>query len=67
MVQVFTDDCCGCTLCVRVCPAKTKALEMIPNTEELRTTEAKNVDFFLGLPEMDPAQDQPCHHQGKPA
>lgn len=54
-LQIFTQDCCGCTLCVSVCPAKTKALEMIPNTEEVRTVQADNVDFFLGLPEINPA------------
>ncbi|EKD34341.1 MAG: hypothetical protein ACD_75C02380G0001, partial [uncultured bacterium] len=55
IVQIFTEDCCGCTLCVSVCPAKTKALEMIPNTEELRLVEAKNVEYFLNLPEINPA------------
>jgi len=51
-VQVFTEDCCGCTLCVDTCPAKTKALQMIPNTEALRTTESANVKYFLNLPEI---------------
>ena len=55
-LQIFTEDCCGCTLCVSVCPAKTKALEMIPNTEEIRLTQAKNVEFFLSLPEINPAE-----------
>jgi pyruvate-ferredoxin/flavodoxin oxidoreductase len=52
-LQVFTEDCCGCTLCVNVCPAKTKALKMITNTEKLRDQEAPNVKFFLDLPEID--------------
>ncbi len=51
-IQVFTEDCCGCTLCVTACPAKTKALEMVPNTEKIRVSEAKNVKAFLALPEM---------------
>ncbi len=55
IVQIFTEDCCGCTLCVSVCPAKTKALEMIPNNEELRAVQAKNVEYFLSLPEINPA------------
>jgi len=64
MVQVFTEDCCGCTLCAKVCPAKTKALEMIPNDEQLRTVQSKNVAFFLGLPEMDPAEINPATIKG---
>lgn len=54
-LQIFTQDCCGCTLCVSVCPAKTKALVMIPNTPEIKETQAGNVDYFLSLPEIDPA------------
>jgi pyruvate-ferredoxin/flavodoxin oxidoreductase len=54
-LQIFTEDCCGCTLCVSVCPAKTKALEMIPNTDKVRAVQSKNVDYFLCLPEIDPA------------
>jgi pyruvate-ferredoxin/flavodoxin oxidoreductase len=54
-LQIFTQDCCGCTLCVSVCPAKTKALVMKPNNEELKTVQAENVDFFLSLPEINPA------------
>ena len=54
-LQIFTEDCCGCTLCVSVCPAKTKALEMIDNTEELQAVQSKNVKYFLDLPEVSPA------------
>ena len=54
-LQIFTEDCCGCTLCVSVCPAKTKALIMVPNSEEIKERESKNVEYFLGLPEIDPA------------
>ncbi|MDR3629888.1 MAG: pyruvate:ferredoxin (flavodoxin) oxidoreductase [Desulfocapsaceae bacterium] len=64
MVQVFTEDCCGCTLCAKVCPAKTKALEMVSNSEEIRTVQSKNVSFFLGLPEMDPAEINPATIKG---
>ncbi len=54
-LQIFTEDCCGCTLCVSVCPAKTKALEMIPNSEEVKDVQSKNVEYFLSLPEINPA------------
>ncbi len=56
VLQIFTEDCCGCTLCVSACPAKTKALEMIPNTEEVRREQSKNVEYFLSLPEINPAE-----------
>ena len=54
-IQVFTEDCCGCSLCVNACPAKTKALQMVTNTEELRKVQQKNVKFFLNQPEIDPS------------
>jgi pyruvate-ferredoxin/flavodoxin oxidoreductase len=64
IVQIFTQDCCGCTLCVEICPAKTKALEMVPNNEEIKKTEAENVDFFLSLPEIDPTTINPATIKG---
>jgi pyruvate-ferredoxin/flavodoxin oxidoreductase len=64
IVQIFTEDCCGCTLCVEICPAKTKALEMIPNTEKVRTVQSKNVDYFLELPEINPADINPATIKG---
>ncbi len=64
MVQIFTEDCCGCTLCVEICPAKTKALEMMPNTAEVRETQAKNVEYFLDLPEINPADINPASIKG---
>ncbi len=63
-VQIFTEDCCGCTLCVEICPAKTKALEMIPNTEEVRKVQSKNVEYFLSLPEINPADINPATIKG---
>jgi pyruvate-ferredoxin/flavodoxin oxidoreductase len=57
-LQVAPEDCTGCTLCVEVCPAKNKsntslkAINMQPQMP-LRENEAKNWDFFLGLPEVD--------------
>jgi len=52
IVQVFTEDCCGCTLCVYECPAKKKALKMIDNSEKVRKQESANVKYFLDLPEV---------------
>jgi len=63
-IQVFTEDCCGCTLCVNVCPAKTKALKMITNNEKLRVQEAANVKYFLALPELDPKEVEPSTVKG---
>jgi pyruvate-ferredoxin/flavodoxin oxidoreductase len=57
-LQVSPEDCTGCTLCVDVCPAKSKAdashkaLNMVPQPQ-IREREAKNWEFFLGLPEFD--------------
>ena len=57
-LQVSPEDCTGCTLCVDVCPAKSKtdaahrALNMVPQPA-IREREVKNWDFFLQLPEFD--------------
>jgi pyruvate-ferredoxin/flavodoxin oxidoreductase len=57
-IQVAPEDCTGCTICVDVCPAKSKevptrkALYMEPQPP-LREQEAKNWDYFLNLPELD--------------
>ena len=64
IIQVFTEDCCGCTLCVDTCPAKTKALQMIPNSEALRNVESANVKFFLNLPEIKPEEIDPSTVKG---
>ncbi len=62
-MQISTSDCCGCTLCVSVCPARKKdkdgnktenrALAMATNTEELRLESAAHWKTFLALPEVD--------------
>jgi pyruvate-ferredoxin/flavodoxin oxidoreductase len=55
-IQVAPEDCTGCTLCMRVCPAKDrtnprhKALDMAPQ-RPLREKERENYEFFLNLPE----------------
>ena len=57
-IQVAPEDCTGCALCVDVCPAKNKSeprLKAINMASQppLREQEAKNWEFFLGIPEMD--------------
>ncbi len=60
-IQVAPEDCTGCQLCVRVCPAKDKSnpkhksLDMAPQMP-LREPERINYEFFLGLPEVDRTQ-----------
>lgn len=60
-LQVAPEDCIGCSLCVRNCPAKSKddpertAIEMAAKAP-LREQEAANWEFFLALPETDPAK-----------
>ena len=59
-LAVAPEDCTGCTLCVQVCPAKSKsearhkAINMA-SQPPLREQERENWDFFLQLPEMDRA------------
>jgi pyruvate-ferredoxin/flavodoxin oxidoreductase len=63
-IQVAPEDCTGCTLCVRVCPAKDKsnpkhkAIDMAPQMP-LRESERENYAFFLDLPEVDRSQVKP--------
>ena len=58
IVQVAPEDCTGCTLCSRVCPARSKsdpthkALNMEPVSEHMGV-EQKNFEYFLSLPEVD--------------
>ncbi|RMG49875.1 MAG: pyruvate:ferredoxin (flavodoxin) oxidoreductase [Acidobacteria bacterium] len=57
-LQVAPEDCTGCSLCVEVCPAKSKsevrhkAINMEPQPP-IRQQERENWDFFLQLPEID--------------
>jgi pyruvate-ferredoxin/flavodoxin oxidoreductase len=57
-LQVAPEDCTGCSLCVEICPAKSKsdaaykAINMVPQ-REIRAREADNWRFFLDLPEFD--------------
>ncbi len=57
-LQIYTEDCTGCTLCVEVCPAKSKeesgkkAINMAPKAPDLDTPRAE-VKFFETLPVND--------------
>ncbi|MCM2334615.1 MAG: pyruvate:ferredoxin (flavodoxin) oxidoreductase, partial [Anaeromyxobacteraceae bacterium] len=57
-LQVSTDDCTGCTLCVEICPAESKtekgkkAINMT-GVLPIRDAERKNWEFFTSLPEPD--------------
>jgi pyruvate-ferredoxin/flavodoxin oxidoreductase len=62
-LQVSPEDCTGCGACVNSCPAQKKvngektdkkAINMAPQPP-LRDAEAKNFEFFLTIPETDPA------------
>ena len=57
-IQVAPDDCTGCSVCVDVCPARSKevakhkAINMEPIQDHLQR-ERENYDFFLSIPEID--------------
>ncbi len=57
-LQVSTEDCTGCQLCVEYCPMASKAdpyhkaINMFDKTS-FQEEEVKNWDFFLSLPEVD--------------
>jgi pyruvate-ferredoxin/flavodoxin oxidoreductase len=58
IVQVAPDDCTGCSVCVDVCPARSKeevrhkAINMQPKGDHL-AVERERFDYFLSLPEID--------------
>ena len=63
-VQVAPEDCTGCGNCVMVCPAQEKDAEKKPTgrkainmalQEPLRVQERENYDYFLSIPNTDPA------------
>jgi pyruvate-ferredoxin/flavodoxin oxidoreductase len=57
-LQVAPEDCTGCTLCIQVCPSKSKsevkhrAINMVEQPP-IREQEAANWEFFLKIPETD--------------
>ncbi|MDR0330954.1 MAG: pyruvate:ferredoxin (flavodoxin) oxidoreductase [Chitinispirillales bacterium] len=55
-LQVAPEDCTGCALCVQNCPAKEKGALKMEAQSPLRAAEAANWDFFLGIPDTDPAK-----------
>ncbi len=63
-IQVAPEDCTGCTICVDVCPAKSKvvpdrkSLFMQPQPP-LRDAERENWNWFLDLPELDRSKLNP--------
>jgi pyruvate-ferredoxin/flavodoxin oxidoreductase len=50
-IQVSPLDCTGCANCVDVCPAKVKALTMVP-LDEVAAVENENYKFAEQLPEV---------------
>ena len=58
IIQIAPEDCTGCSLCTRACPAKNKAdpekkaINMEPIAAHLEQ-EKKNFDFFINLPDVD--------------
>ncbi len=65
VVQVAPEDCTGCGLCVERCPGKERNKEtkeftgrkaiMMTEQMPIRDREAANFEFFLSLPNPDPA------------
>ena len=57
-IQVSPEDCTGCTLCVQVCPAKSKtdpthfAINMAPQPP-IRAVESAKWNFFDKMPDVD--------------
>jgi len=62
-LQVAPEDCTGCGICVDMCPTRSKeavkhkAINMAPKAAHLEAERARFA-FFLGLPEVRPAEGQ---------
>jgi len=50
-IQVYIEDCVGCSSCVNTCPSKEKALEMVSLEQEREAGEADKALFFDRLPD----------------
>ncbi len=46
-IQISTLDCTGCAVCVQVCPAKEKALELSPIGDEIEKGEIENARYLF--------------------
>ena len=46
-MQISTLDCTGCGVCVGTCPAKEKALKMVPIDEALKAGQAEQAKYFF--------------------
>jgi len=49
-IQVYTEDCQGCGVCIETCPSKEKALVFSPIAVEREAGEVANTEFFEDLP-----------------
>jgi len=63
-IQVAPEDCTGCTICVDVCPAKSKSVPdrkslYMQSQPPLRDAERENWNWFLDLPELDRSKLNP--------
>ncbi|HEX7679276.1 MAG TPA: pyruvate:ferredoxin (flavodoxin) oxidoreductase, partial [Thermoanaerobaculia bacterium] len=63
-IQVAPEDCTGCTICVDVCPAKSKSIPdrkslFMQPQPPLRDAERENWNWFLDLPELDRSKLNP--------
>ncbi len=50
-IQVYTEDCQGCGVCIETCPSKVKSLEFSPIQAERDKGEVDNAEFFDALPD----------------
>jgi len=50
-IQVYTEDCQGCGVCIETCPSKVKSLEFSPIQAERDRGEYDNAVFFDALPD----------------
>ncbi len=50
-IQIYTEDCQSCGVCVDVCPSKVKSLVMSPIQVERDKGEIDNAKFFDALPD----------------